>query len=236
VGVIDARPKRRHRMDKKKALADSWTQNAANWTRAVRDRAIASRKAGTDAAILDAIAAREPARFLDAGCGEGFHVRRVAELTGCAAVGFDGSVALVEAARAADPGNRYILMTYDAFIADPGAVGGPFDAIAFNYALFDEDVIPVLAAAHGLLAPDGAILIQTLHPAAVGGAEGWRTEDFAAFGRGDWTPMPWYFRTLASWRAAIARAGLRLASVAEPAAEAGGAPLSLLMTCEAPAR
>ena len=204
--------------------------------RAVRDGSIASRKAGTDAAILDAIATRGPACFLDAGCGEGFHVRRVAEMTGCEATGFDGAIALVEAARAADPGNRYIVLTYDAFIADPGAVGGPFDAIAFNYALFDEDVAPVLAAARGLLAPGGAILIQTLHPAAAGGGDGWRTEDFAAFGSGDWTPMPWYFRSLELWRAAIAEAGLTLASVTEPAAEPGGAPLSLLMTCEAPAR
>jgi SAM-dependent methyltransferase len=223
-------------MNRKKALADSWTRNAANWTRAVRDGSIASRKAGTDAAILDAVAARKPARFLDAGCGEGFHVRRVAELTGCVATGFDGSAALVEAARAADPGGRYMVLTYDAFIADPGTLGGPFDVIAFNSALFDEDVAPVLAAARGLLTRGGAILIQTLHPAAVGGDDGWRTEDFAAFGDGDWTPMPWYFRTLESWRVAIAQAGLTLTSAAEPAAKAGGAPLSLLMSCEAPAR
>lgn len=223
-------------MNRKKALADSWTQNAANWMRAVRDGSIASRKAGTDAAILDAVAARKPARFLDAGCGEGFHVRHVAERTGCAAVGFDGAAALVEAGRAADSRNRYIVLTYGAFIADPGAVGGPFDAIAFNYALFDKDVAPVLAAARGLLAPGGAILIQPLQPAAVGGDDGWRTEDFAAFGSENWMPMPWYFRTLESWRAAIAEAGLALASVAEPAAEPGGPPLSLLMTCEAPAR
>lgn len=222
-------------MDKKQALADSWTRNAAGWTRAVRDGLIASRAAGTDKAILDAIAARRPKRFLDAGCGEGFHVRRVAERTGCAAVGFDGSAALVDAARAADPAGRYEVLTYDAFTADPAALGGPFDAIAFNYSLFDAEVTPVLGAARAVLAPGGAILIQTLHSEAVGGADGWRLEDFAAFDGGDWSPMPWYFRTLPSWRAAIAEAGLTLAAVSEPAAESGGTPLSLLMTCEAPA-
>jgi len=219
-------------MERKKALADSWDRNAANWTRAVREGRIASRKAGTDAAILDAIAMRKPVRFLDAGCGEGFHVRRIAERTGCIAVGFDGSAALIEAARAADPAGRYHVLTYDAFVAEPAALGGPFDVIAFNYALFDEDVTPLLAAARGLLAPGGAILIQTLHPKKIGGEDGWRTEDFAALGTGDWTPMPWYFRTLESWRVTIARAGLTLTTMTEPAAEPGGAPLSLLMTCE----
>jgi len=81
-------------MDRKAELARSWDWNAANWTRAIRDGLIASRKAGTDAAILDAIAAREPRWFLDAGCGEGFHVRRVRDLCGCEAAGFD--VLLVE--------------------------------------------------------------------------------------------------------------------------------------------
>jgi SAM-dependent methyltransferase len=218
--------------DKKQALADSWARNAANWTRAVRDGRIASRTAGTDAALLDAIAARKPRRFLDAGCGEGFHVRRIAEMTGWDAVGFDGSAALIEAARAADPDNRYEVLSYDAFVATPAAIGGPFDVVAFNYALFDEDVTPLLAAARRVLAPDGAVVIQTLHPDAMGGEDGWRTEDFAAFGDGDWTPMPWYFRTLESWTAVIADAGLTRARVIEPAAGPGGAPLSLLMICE----
>jgi SAM-dependent methyltransferase len=220
-------------LDRKKSLADSWNRNAANWTRAVREGLIASRKAGTDAALLDAIAARKPRRFLDAGCGEGFHVRRIAEMTGCDAVGFDGSAALIEAARAADPDNRYEVLSYDAFVATPGAIGGPFDVVAFNYALFDEDVAPTLAAARRVLAPDGAVVIQTLHPDAIGGEDGWRTEDFAAFGDDDWRPMPWYFRTPDSWKAVIAAAGLNLACVTEPAAEPGGAPLSLLMVCEA---
>ena len=53
-------------------LAASWERNAANWTRVVREGLIPSRRAGTDAAILDAIAERAPRRLLDIGCGEGW--------------------------------------------------------------------------------------------------------------------------------------------------------------------
>ena len=97
-------------MDKDRQLADSWDYNAGNWTRVVRDGLIPSRQAGTDAAILDAIVARAPVRLLDVGCGEGWLIRAASERIGCAGVGIDGSARLIEAARAADPRNRYFLL------------------------------------------------------------------------------------------------------------------------------
>lgn len=218
-------------MDKKRTLANSWKKNAGNWTRAVREGRIASRRAGTDAAILDAIAARKPTRFLDAGCGEGFHMRQVAGRTGCEAVGFDASDELIAAARAADPTGTYEVLRYDDLIADPGTLPGPFNVIAFNYALFDDDVVPLLAAARQRLSDDGAIVIQTLHPDTIGGADGWQTEDFAAFDGKAWAPMPWYFRTIASWDTAIQRAGLTVLDRIEPASQSDSVPLSLLMVC-----
>lgn len=220
-------------MDRKSELADSWERNAQNWTRAVRERLIPSRAAGTDAAILDAIAGRRPRRLLDIGCGEGFHLRALAQRTGCAGVGLDGSPDLIDAARRADPRNDYRVVSYDALIADPGSAGGPFDVILFNYALFEEDIAPLLSAARSLLAPGGAILIQTLHPDndPGDGADGWRREDFAAFGNEDWTPMPWYFRTTGRWIEEARSAGLELAVAGEPSAEPGGPPLSILFLC-----
>lgn len=222
------------RMDKKRALADSWTKNAANWTRAVRESRIGSRNAGTDSAILDAIAARKPMRFLDAGCGEGFHMRHIAERTGCEAVGFDASEELIATARAADPASSYEILRYDDLIANPDAFPGQFDVIAFNYALFDEDIVPLLAAARKRLAPEGVVIIQTLHPDRIGSKDGWKTEDFTGVDDEAWTPMPWYFRTMASWEAAIRRAGLTVEGRIEPTAEPGGAPLSLLLVCALP--
>ena len=39
-------------MDRSERLAASWDSNAENWTRAVRDRLIPSRRAGTDDAVV----------------------------------------------------------------------------------------------------------------------------------------------------------------------------------------
>jgi SAM-dependent methyltransferase len=219
-------------MNRKSDLEDSWQRNAANWTRAVRDRQIPSRAAGTDAAIVDAIVRRNPARFLDVGCGEGWLVRAVTERTGCTGVGLDGTAALIDAAQAADPDGCYRTLSYDDVIKGSSVPDAPFDVIAFNYALFEEDVVPLLAAAKTLLVEDGVIVIQTLHPDndPGDGTNGWREEDFAAFENEAWAKMPWYFRTTESWEAALAMAGLSLDTTEEPTAEVGGSALSVVMT------
>jgi len=210
-----------------RALAASWDRNAANWTRVVREGLIPSRRAGTDAAVLDAITERAPRRLLDIGCGEGWLIRAVTARTGCTAVGIDGAEALIAAARAADPVNDYRMLDY----GDLGAaeIGADFDVVVFNYSLFAEAIIPQVRTAAARLKPHGAVVIQTLHPGA-GGENGWLMEDFAAFGGGEWAAMPWYYRTLDSWRATLMEAGLSIRDLREPSAD--GRALSLLMICE----
>ena len=221
-------------MNRSKSLAGSWDKNAGNWTRAVREGQIPSRRAGTDEAIVAAIVARKPARLLDVGCGEGWLIRRVVEALDCEAIGIDGSASLIEDGRAADPDGDYRVLGYDALIAGVESLGDPFDAIVFNYAILDEDASGLLSAAGSLLAPGGCIVIQSLHPHTQDGPyrDGWRTEDFSAFENPDWQPMPWYFRTLESWHAAIRDSGLALTGLAEPVAEGSKQPLSLILTCE----
>jgi hypothetical protein len=58
-------------------------------------------------------------------------------------------------------------------------------------------------------------------------ADGWRTETFAGSGEGFVESMPWYFRTLSSWRAAIGEAGFRIERAREPIEAESGRPLSL---------
>ena len=106
-------------------LLQAWNANAAAWTAAVRERAIPSRIAGTDQAIVDAVRAVRPARVLDVGCGEGWLARRLHAETGCAVIGIDGSAPLIAAARAADPDGSYRLLSYEAAIAQPAALGRP---------------------------------------------------------------------------------------------------------------
>lgn len=218
-------------------LIRSWTGNAAAWTAAVRDGRIESRRLATDAAILDALRALRPARVLDVGCGEGWLCRALAA-HGIEAVGIDVSAPLVDAARAAGSG-RFEVLPY-AGLADAARRLGNFDALACNFALLEEDIVPMLRDLHVLLAPGGHLVIQTVHPWTACGDEayrdGWRLEDFAAFGDQAFPePMPWYFRTLATWLANLDDAGYRVDRLREPAHPGTARPLSLLLEARAAA-
>ncbi len=222
-------------------IINSWERNAALWTTAVREEAIPSRAAGTDQAIIDAVKALRPRRVLDIGCGEGWLLRRLCdELRGeprCEATGTDGSAVLIDAARTAHQGGTYMVLSYETLAVQPDKLGGPYDAVICNFSLLDQDIAPILAAAAKSLAAEGRLLIQTLHPGAASGegayVDGWREETFASFTKGDWAPMPWYFRTLGSWFAAFKAAGLVVTAMDEPINQDSGKPLSVIFHCMA---
>ena len=215
-------------------LLDSWQHNAQAWIDAVRSGAIESRRQVTDQAILMAILGRQPERVLDLGCGEGWLLRALDD-RGIEAVGVDGDRALVEAARAG--GAAEVHLASYAQLADAQVdVGKGYDLVCANFALLQQDIIPLLAAMNALLVPGGALVIQTLHPWSVAGGDyqdGWREESFAGF-TGDWQVMPWYFRTLSSWLNALDMAGLRLVGLQEPQHPQSSVPQSLLLVAERP--
>ncbi len=217
--------------DPERQLSESWDINAEAWTQSVREGRIESRRLVTDQAIVDAVLALKPACVLDAGCGEGWLARRLAE-EGIQATGFDSSAALVERAKEAG-GGRFLVCSYEQFCADPGIVGEGYDAVVFNFALLSEDVTPVLRAAASILTPGGNILIQTLHPYNLPEgeryADGWREERFSGMGDGYRAAMPWYYRTMGGWLAQIHAAGLQLTGMREPAHPATGRPGSLVL-------
>ncbi|MEC4560718.1 class I SAM-dependent methyltransferase [Pseudomonas inefficax] len=216
------------------ALLDSWQHNAQAWIDAVRSGSIESRRQVTDQAILLAILGRQPERVLDLGCGEGWLLRALGD-RGVEAVGMDGDRALVDAARAAGSAEVH-LASYAQLAAEQACVGKDYDLICANFALLQQDIIPLLTAMNALLVPGGALVIQTLHPWTVADGDyqdGWREESFAGFA-GDWQVMPWYFRTLASWLNALDMAGLRLVGLQEPQHPQSALPQSLLMVAERP--
>lgn len=222
-------------MDRDHDIRRSWDANAAAWTRLVRSDGIESRRQGTSAAIVAAIASGSPRTLLDVGCGEGWLCREFAA-RGVACTGLDASAALVQAARA-QGGGDFERHDYAA-LAHPGVLAGPFDAIACNFALLDEDIGALLAALRQRLAPEGRICIQTVHPWVAAGApgyvDGWREEDFSAFGEAGFRqPMPWYFRRFESWVRVLGDAGLVLQACREPTPAGDTKPLSLLMVAGA---
>lgn len=218
--------------DPESTLLHSWHHNAHSWIEAIRTGSIDSRLKVTDQAILLAVLGRQPERVLDLGCGEGWLLRALSERS-IEAIGVDGDATLVESARTSSA-CRVHLANYEELVAAKVDIGNAYDVICANFALLHQDIIPLLAAMNALLAPGGALLIQTLHPwAAAGGdyQDGWREETFEGF-KGDWQPMPWYFRTLSSWVNALDMAGFRLASVQEPQHPQSPVPQSLLLVAE----
>ena len=218
--------------DEAARLLESWEENAAAWTSAVRSGAIESRRLATDAAILDAVLERRPRKVLDLGCGEGWLTRALAE-RGVEAVGVDGAAPLVEAATQA--GGSFVQLSYAELIAAPLRCGEGFDLLVANFALLEQEIGPLLRALRRIMTPDGWLLVQTLHPLAAGPPyeDGWRTEDFRGFGEGTWTPMPWYFRTLGSWVGVLRDGGFALHGLREPAHPQERRPLSLLLEARA---
>lgn len=214
-------------------ITRSWEQNATLWTRAVREGLIVSRRIATDQAIVDAVLARQPERVLDAGCGEGWLLRRLHEAGVRDLVGFDASAPLVDAIPQTLNAKLHVA-TYDEVASGAVSLGGRFDAIICNFAILEEDADPYLQALGGLLAPRGALFIQTLSPGPADTRDEWRTETFQSMD-GTWHPMPYFFRTLEGWRRLFQENGLTLVSLREPSDPDSGRKLSLLFELQ-PAR
>jgi 2-polyprenyl-3-methyl-5-hydroxy-6-metoxy-1,4-benzoquinol methylase len=216
--------------DRSARMRQSWDSNAAAWTDAVRERRIASRRAGTDAAIVAAVLRTKPASVLDVGCGEGWLARSLAAQ--CRVVGVDASEGLIASARNLG-GGTFVAMTYDEIGARAAELGAPFDVAVCNFSLLEVELAPLLDALRGVLAPRGRLVIQTVHPWVACGSEpyadGWREETFASFGGGFTAPMPWYFRTPASWVDAIGASRFAIERIVEPVDADSGRPLSLLI-------
>lgn len=214
-------------------LERSWLDNAAGWTDAVREGRIESRRLATDKAIVEAVRSCAPRRVLDAGCGEGWLVRALTT-EGMTVVGMDASAPLIDAARAEGRG-EFFVRSYAEFANNPTSVGADFDAVVFNFSLLEDDAAPALLAATQILSSTGALLIQTVHPWQTLGdfpyQDGWRTEEFKAFGHGFSKPMPWFYRTLHSWISLVTDCGYRIDGMQEPLHPITKKPLSLLIIC-----
>jgi len=128
------------------------------------------------------------------------------------------------------------VLSYADLVAAPEQVGSDFSAVVCNFALLEEDVTPLLSALRRVVEPTGSLFIQTVHPWGMFGdaayQNGWRTETFSGFGECFTEPMPWYFRTLASWVEVLQTAGWRITQLQEPLHPDTGDPLSLLLVCE----
>jgi 2-polyprenyl-3-methyl-5-hydroxy-6-metoxy-1,4-benzoquinol methylase len=214
-------------------IVDSWYRNATPWTAAIRESRIESRKLVTNQAIVDAVLRRSPKTILDIGCGEGWLARVLSE-HGIRAIGVDVVPELIEQAKRGG-GGEFRVASYEDIAA--GKLDAKVDVAIANFSLIGkESVDNLLASTPGLLAPRGALIIQTLHPVVATGdqpyQDGWRSGSWTGFSEDFTDPAPWYFRTLESWIALIADSRLRLKGLREPVHPGTGKPASVIFECE----
>lgn len=198
-------------------IVDSWDKNASQWTAAVREGQIETRKLVTNKAIVDAVMRHSPESVIDIGCGEGWLVREIAPRV-TRAVGVDVIPALIDRAKAAGGGDFFVA-SYEAI--SQGLVKGRFDVAVCNFSLLGKEAVELLfSAVPSLLKPGGVFVVQTLHPVVVDGnspyIDGWRDGSWAGFSTEFVDPAPWYFRTLESWHALFFKSGFALREILEP--------------------
>lgn len=211
-------------------IVESWKDNADVWTKAVREHALESRRLVTDEAVVNAVLNCGGSRILDVGCGEGWLSRRLAD-AGCDVTGFDASAELVEQAQLGGAA-KFLHLSYEQFATEPERIGRDYDVSVCNFSLLGEDLAPALKALRRVAKPSGHLIIQTVHPAVVSAGvryeDGWRDETFEGL-PGQWSPMPWYFRTISSWIRELNSSGWQINECMEPLHPVTGQPASLIM-------
>ncbi len=116
----------------------------------------------TDAAIVTAILEQNPQRVLNVGCGEGWLARALSS-HGITVTGIDGSVPLIEAAQALG-GGTFLAVSYEEVAADPSLLGFTFDTIVANFSILDDRAEELARALLPMLARDGRLIVQSVHP------------------------------------------------------------------------
>ena len=215
-------------VDKDLEIIDSWHKNAAPWIVAIEEQQIESRKLVTDRAIIDAVVSQNGRKVLDLGCGEGWLTRELTAL-GMDVLGTDIIPAFIDRSRT-DSSHRFELLSYEEIAA--GKLAEKFDVVVANFALLGhKSVVGLFRSIRSLLNPQGTFIVQTLHPLLVCGnftyVDGWRSASWDGFSS-DFTPAPWYFRTLATWIQLYTTNGLSLVEIREPIHPQTGEPAAAI--------
>ncbi|MEN0002571.1 MAG: class I SAM-dependent methyltransferase [Bacteroidota bacterium] len=212
------------------SILESWAANAEQWMQLIQQELIQSR-AVTNPAIVDWVGSFPPMHICDMGCGEGWLSRALIE-KGHQLTGIDGTLALVEHARQFE--GHYAQLSYEAIAAGASIPNAPFDAMVFNFSLYEDHLTEQLLRqlANSLTGPR-FIFIQTIHPsyhqkAGIDKADHWFPNAWAGLPGSFSHPHPWYFRTMESWQQLFESTDYQLIDYKEPKKAEQDAPASII--------
>jgi 2-polyprenyl-3-methyl-5-hydroxy-6-metoxy-1,4-benzoquinol methylase len=142
----------------------SYDVNANFWVQIIHEQRDRYRTTLTNPAVLQAISPADGLTVLDAGCGEGYLSRMLAE-GGAKVTGIDSSAELIKAARSHELANQ-LPVSFD--VGDLSSLPyGPeeFDLVLCNHVMNDlQDPSGAIHEFSRVLRNDGRLIILMLHP------------------------------------------------------------------------
>jgi 2-polyprenyl-3-methyl-5-hydroxy-6-metoxy-1,4-benzoquinol methylase len=142
----------------------SYDDNAEFWVRIIRENRDRYRTALTNPAVISAVGPADGLSVLDAGCGEGYMSRLLAE-NGAKVTGIDSSAELIKAARSHEQ-SATLPVSYDVGSVDALPYGPEeFDVVVGNHVMNDlEDASGAIREFSRVLRHNGRLIILMLHP------------------------------------------------------------------------
>jgi SAM-dependent methyltransferase len=222
-------------------VAAYWNANAEPWAREVRQAHDVARESMNNPAFFRLVGDLRGRDVLDAGCGEGYNTRLLAQ-AGARMTGVDISermIALaVEEERRAPLGIRYVCTPYTRLHM---FASGTFDAVVSFMAMMDGPGFDrAMAEAFRVLRPGGMLAFSITHPCFITRDARWMRDERGAkvawivrnyFDPGRWIErwrftdapadapeftVPRFDRTLSEYLNTVIEAGFRLARIEEP--------------------
>ena len=219
----------------KKDILSAWHENAPAWIESIQNNEIRSRALMTNQAIIREILSVAPKTLLDAGCGEGWLCRQLSK-KGINTTGIDGVKTLIEQARKYGLGN-YFTISYEDIILDKKNGLGIYEAIVFNYSIFEKENVSVLfKKLKKHLTENGKIIIQTISPKnelfSKRPTDGWMMETWDSLNNNYKTGFKWYYRINEEWLYLFEKTGFKLFNKRENINPENGKNFSIIYTIQ----
>lgn len=154
-----------------------WNENAVIWAEHVRAGYDTCRLAYNNPALFELMGDLSGLKVLDAGCGEGFNTRVLAE-TGAKMTGADISSKMIELAREMEQQKPLGIQYEVASMTDmPVFSDKSFDAVISTMAIMDcADYDGSVREIHRVLKPGGKFGFNIVHPCFQNAILGWETD------------------------------------------------------------
>lgn len=224
-----------------------WSDNAETWSRYCGAEGDMVRKYISDPVLFSLLGEVRGETVLDAGCGEGYLCRRLADM-GATVIGIEMASALYERGAAQEKANpKGIRYLHGSISSMPEVSEKIIDAVVCNNVfMYCQDIEGALLEFGRVLKPAGRAILTFTHPCFWGPGTKWvmappdtpHVEDWVArrvtgylnriphqFVRPDYgKPLIFFPRTLGDYFSAFSRSGFRVTHLVEPtfAPEAAG--------------